>query len=154
MCQKGQAKSAHNEGLRVVCAVYSGGWAAACLAQRKKSAITVAEVDFGTAGSRLEAGLAFKRSHGDHTPCVNTAPRSCSPVLTPRGVHTVLTPPLRRRSYSVLPPNFDKWSGASTPSGAARRPQVERRVDPKWSGASTPSGAARRPQVESVLTVY
>ena len=32
----------------------------------------------------------FKRSHATHTPCVNTAPRSCS---------SVLTPPLRSCSY-------------------------------------------------------
>ena len=41
-CQKGQVRSAQNEGLRVVRVVYFGGWAAACMAQSKKTAIAVA----------------------------------------------------------------------------------------------------------------
>ena len=43
-----------------------------------------------TPGTAFNPGV--KRSYGVHTPCDNTAPRSCSPVLTPHSgaVHTVL----------------------------------------------------------------
>ena len=64
-----------------------------------------------TAQIGLTAGPACSRSHTVHTPRVNTSPRRCVPVLTPRseGVHTVLTTPLRRCSYTRVNTQFGRF---------------------------------------------